>query len=86
VAHRDLHGLDGDARADEQRAEAVAQLGVRRGDGRNLPTCNLPAALIVGDSGDDRGYLVYRNFCSIMRYNPAFRYALAVGFLADAIG
>lgn len=61
------------------------QLGVRRADGNNLPTRNLPAALLMGDEGDDKGYLVYRNFCSIMRYNPAFRYALSVSLLADAI-
>lgn len=60
-------------------------LGVRRADGGDLPTRNLPAALIVGDPGDDRGWLVYRNFCSLMRYNPAFRYALSVGLLADAL-
>lgn len=60
-------------------------LGVRRADGSNLPTRDLPAALLIGDEGDDMGYLVYRNFCSIMRYNPAFRYALSVGLLADAI-
>jgi membrane-bound lytic murein transglycosylase B len=61
-------------------------LGVRRIDGGDLPARNLPAALVVGDTGDDRGWLVYRNFCSIMRYNPAFRYALSIGSLADAIG
>jgi membrane-bound lytic murein transglycosylase B len=60
-------------------------LGVRRADGGDLPAPDFPAALIVGDTGDDRGWLVYRNFCSIMRYNPAFRYALSVGLLADAI-
>ena len=62
------------------------RLGVRGGDGGDLPKRNLPAALVVGDSGDERGWLVYRNFCSLMRYNPAFRYALTVGLLADAIG
>ena len=61
-------------------------LGVRSADGSALPTRDLPAALIVGDRGDDRGWLVYRNFCSLMRYNPAFRYALSVGLLADEIG
>jgi membrane-bound lytic murein transglycosylase B len=61
-------------------------LGVRRGNGGDLPARELPAALVVGDRGDDRGWLVYRNFCSLMRYNPAFRYALSVGLLADAIG
>jgi membrane-bound lytic murein transglycosylase B len=60
-------------------------LGVRAGDGADLPARNLEAALVVGDAGDDRGWLVYRNFCSIMRYNPAFRYALSVGMLADAV-
>lgn len=61
-------------------------LGVRRAGGGSLPTRNLPAALVTGDKGDDRGWLVYQNFCSLMRYNPAFRYALSVGLLADAIG
>jgi membrane-bound lytic murein transglycosylase B len=61
------------------------QLGVRRIGGGNLPSRDLSAALITGDMGDDRGWLVYRNFCSLMRYNPAFRYALSVGLLADAI-
>jgi membrane-bound lytic murein transglycosylase B len=65
---------------------AWQRLGVRRVGGGDLPTRNLPAALVVGDKGDDRGWLVYRNFCSLMRYNPAFRYALSVGLLADAIG
>ncbi len=59
--------------------------GVRSADGGDLPARDLPAALIVGDRGDDRGWLVYRNFCSLMRYNPAFRYALSVGLLADAL-
>jgi membrane-bound lytic murein transglycosylase B len=60
-------------------------LGVRRADGGYLPSRNLPAAFIAGDLGDARGWLVYRNFCSIMRYNPAFRYAISIGLLADSI-
>ncbi|MFC4348191.1 lytic transglycosylase domain-containing protein [Kordiimonas lipolytica] len=60
-------------------------LGVRRLNGKDLPPRSIPAALIVGDEGDDEGYLVYRNFCSVMRYNPSFKYALAVGLLSDVI-
>ncbi|HUQ53464.1 MAG TPA: lytic murein transglycosylase [Gammaproteobacteria bacterium] len=66
--------------------KAWQQLGVRAADGGDLPARNLDAALIIGDEGDDRGWLVYGNFCSLMRYNPAFRYALSVGLLADALG
>lgn len=60
-------------------------LGIRRHDGSDLPTRSLPAALIIGDEGDGEAYLVYSNFCSIMRYNPSFKYALAVGILSDVI-
>jgi membrane-bound lytic murein transglycosylase B len=65
--------------------QAWAELGVTRIDGTALPTRDIPAALIIADQGDNKGYLVYRNFCSIMGYNPAFKYALSIGLLADAI-
>lgn len=61
------------------------ELGVRKADGSDLPSRPLAAALIIGDEGDDKGYLVYRNFCSLLRYNPSFKYALGVSLLADAI-
>jgi len=60
-------------------------LGVRRLNGGDLPPRSIAAALIIGDEGDGEGYLVYRNFCSVMRYNPSFKYALAVGLLSDEI-
>ncbi|WP_262691669.1 lytic murein transglycosylase [Kordiimonas aestuarii] len=65
--------------------EEWQELGVRRITGKDLPSRSIPAALVVADEGDDEGYLVYGNFCSIMRYNPSFKYALAVGLLSDAI-
>ncbi len=60
-------------------------LGVRRADGRDLPTRSLPAALVLADEGDNKAYIVYQNFCAIMRYNPSFKYALAVGLLSDEV-
>lgn len=60
-------------------------LGVRKPDGSDLPTRSIPAALILADTGDDEAYLVYRNFCSIMSYNPAFKYALSIGLLSDLL-
>ena len=58
-------------------------LGVRRMTGLKLPVRSIPATLIVGDPGDKRGYIIYRDFCTIMRFNPAFKYAIAIGLLAD---
>jgi membrane-bound lytic murein transglycosylase B len=59
--------------------------GVRKPDGSALPTRSIPAALVLADTGDDEAYLVYRNFCSIMSYNPAFKYALSIGLLSDML-
>ncbi|WND02260.1 lytic murein transglycosylase [Temperatibacter marinus] len=61
------------------------ELGFRRLNGQDLPEVDIMAAYIAGDEGDGQGYLVYQNFCSIMRYNPSFKYALGVGLLADKI-
>ena len=60
-------------------------LGVRMADGTDLPEDAGAAALIIGDEGQNSGYLVHRNFCSLMSYNPASKYAVAIGLLADAI-
>lgn len=61
------------------------KLGVRRADGSDLPTRSMPAALVIADSGDDEAFIVYRNFCSIMGYNPSFKYALSIGLLSDLL-
>jgi membrane-bound lytic murein transglycosylase B len=58
-------------------------LGIRREDGTDLPSRSIPAALVLADRGDNEAYLVYPNFCSIMSYNPAFKYALSIGLLAN---
>lgn len=59
------------------------KLGVRRADGSDLPDASIPAALVLADKGDGRGYMVYRNFCTLMSFNPAFKYALSIGLLSD---
>lgn len=60
-------------------------LGVRRMDGTDLPSRSIPAALLPGDPGDGEGFIIYGNFCTIMRFNPAFKYALSIGLLSDLI-
>lgn len=57
--------------------------GVRRMNGTELPRVEMPASMIVTNPDLSHAYLVYENFCALMRYNPSFKYALSVGVLAD---
>jgi membrane-bound lytic murein transglycosylase B len=60
-------------------------LGISIVDTKSLQDPASPAALIRGDEGQNNGYLVLRNFCALMGYNPASKYAVAIGLLADEI-
>jgi membrane-bound lytic murein transglycosylase B len=60
-------------------------LGVRRLSHMDLPTRDIPAAFIPPEDGGNKGYIVYRNFCTIMWYNASFKYAIGVGMLGDRI-
>jgi membrane-bound lytic murein transglycosylase B len=58
------------------------RLGVRRVDGKALPTVDVKAGLVETDT---RSFLVYENYDAILRYNCAHYYALTVALLADQI-
>lgn len=60
--------------------------GLRRLSGAALPTVALDARLVMPDGPDGRGFLIYRNYESLLRYNCSNLYALTVGLLSDAIG
>jgi membrane-bound lytic murein transglycosylase B len=60
-------------------------MNVRKLNGMDLPDVDMNASYIVTEPNDPQAYLVYENFCTFMRYNPSFKYALTVGALADAI-
>ena len=60
-------------------------LGIRRLSGMDLPSRDIPAAFIPPEDGGSKGYIVYRNFCTILWYNPSFKYAIGVGMLGDRI-
>jgi membrane-bound lytic murein transglycosylase B len=60
-------------------------LGIRRTDGRNLPTIDVKAALVLPAGYKGPAFLVYRNFRTIMIWNRSIYYAIAVGRLADRI-
>lgn len=61
-------------------------LGVRRLDGSDLPTRQLPASILRPDGPGAAAYMVYGNFRAARRWNPSDKFALAVGLLADRIG
>lgn len=61
-------------------------LGVRRPDGRDLPTRNLRSSILQPGGANGPAYVVYDNFHSILRWNRSNLFATAVGTLADRIG
>ena len=77
----------GQAGLDRDRTLGAWQaLGVRRADGRDLPTRQLTAALVLPDSdGGGPAYLVYDNFRTLMKWNRSTYFATAVGHLSDRI-
>ena len=59
------------------------QMGVRAVTGAALPRVDRSASLLRAGK---RTYLVYANYDTLLGYNCAHAYALAVGLLADRIG
>ena len=57
--------------------------GVLRANGKPLPTASLNASLVT--TGDNRTFLVYQNYESLLGYNCAHYYALSVAMLADRL-
>ena len=58
-------------------------VGVRGANGAALPKADMDASLVT--TGDDRNFLVYQNYESLLGYNCAHYYALSVAMLADRL-
>lgn len=62
------------------------QRGVRRLDGRDLPTRQVEARLVLpADGAADPAYLVYQNYEALLTWNRSNYFACAVGRLADSL-
>lgn len=59
--------------------------GIRRVDGGTLPATAIEASLVMPDGTSGPGFLVYRNFRTIMTWNRSTYFALTVGLLADEL-
>jgi lytic murein transglycosylase len=74
--------------ADRSRQMTLAQwqqLGIRRAGGRDFPRGSDTAFLLAPAGAQGPGFLMLANFRSILRYNPAEAYALAIGHFADRL-
>lgn len=62
-------------------------LGVRLPDGGPLPARQLESSIVIPTAGTKApAYLIYNNYRTLLRWNNAALFAVAVGTLADRIG
>src|SRR3981081_3935962 len=59
--------------------------GIRRPGGKLFPRGDEKAYLMIPAGAQGPGFLMLQNFRTIMKYNPAQAYALAIGYLADRL-
>ncbi len=59
--------------------------GLRRAGGKPFPRATDRAFLLAPAGAQGPGFLMLQNFHTIMKYNPAEAYALAIGHLADRL-
>ena len=60
-------------------------LGVRKGNGNNLPRVHMKGSLILPAGHTGPAFLVYNNYRTTLQWNRSDLYAIAVGHLADRI-
>ncbi len=68
-----------------RKISAWQALGVRRADGRDLPTRDLDASIVLPGGPDGPAFMVYGNYRALLKWNRSTYFATAVGRLSDAI-
>jgi membrane-bound lytic murein transglycosylase B len=61
------------------------ELGIRLKDGRDLPSEDIKASIIMPAGDDGPALLVYENYRAIMKWNNSHNYAISVCHLADRL-
>jgi membrane-bound lytic murein transglycosylase B len=64
---------------------AWSALGVRRGDGGELPRADIEGSLVQPGGPDGPTLLVYDNYRAVLKWNNSLFFASAVGYLADGL-
>lgn len=81
-------GFDGALVGDVEKSLPDWQaLGVRKPDGSDLPTRDIPARIVMVTerSGNARYFIAYKDFDVLMKWNRSTYSVIAVGTLADAL-
>ncbi len=61
------------------------RLGVRKIDGTDLPTRDIPASVVIPETDGTDAFIVYENYRTILKWNRSNFFAVAVGTLADRL-
>ena len=61
------------------------ELGIRLKDGRDLPSEDIKASIILPAGDDAPALLVYKNYRAILKWNNSHNYAISVCHLADRL-
>jgi len=69
----------------EKRLSEWQALGVRKIDGRRLPTRDLMASIVRPDGEGGRAFIVYSNYRAILKWNRSHYFAISVGLLSNQI-
>ncbi|RJF68245.1 lytic murein transglycosylase [Rhodopseudomonas palustris] len=75
-------------KADRKQMLTLAQweqLGIKRPNGQPFPRSADKAYVLAPAGSEGPGFLMLNNFRTIMKYNPAEAYALAIGHFADRL-
>ncbi|WNN47020.1 lytic murein transglycosylase [Siccibacter colletis] len=59
--------------------------GVTQADGSPLPAIDRQAWIILPEDGQQRAFMVYPNFRTLMHWNRSWYFAISIGTMADAI-
>jgi membrane-bound lytic murein transglycosylase B len=60
-------------------------MGIRGIDGKDLPSDNIKASVVLPSANNKPAFLVFQNYRSILNWNRSHSYALSVCHLADRI-
>ncbi len=69
-----------------KRLSQWQRMGIRRADGRDLPTRDLMASVVWPSTGvNEPAYVVYNNYRVLLRWNRSHHFAVSVGLLSNRI-